>query len=108
MDSGCYCAGLSDNGLEGVYKGTGVCSRYEWFMVLHPTLWPSSSSMFWEFISNCTQFFRGRAEDEAFQPILSFFSSESATSLFENVQFPLNVRDHFLGILSGTVITGWQ
>lgn len=62
-----------------------------WF--LHPTLRCSSSSMFWEFISNCTQFFRGGGGDEAFQPILSSFSFESAMSLFKNVQFPLNVKE---------------
>ncbi|XP_058710220.1 uncharacterized protein LOC131586907 [Poecile atricapillus] len=62
-----------------------------WF--LRPTLPPSPNSTFWEFISNCTQFVRGRPEDEAFQPFLSFFSFESVMSLFENIQFPLNVKD---------------
>ncbi|XP_058709019.1 uncharacterized protein LOC131586178 [Poecile atricapillus] len=62
-----------------------------WF--LRPTLPPSPSCTFWEFISNCTQFVRGRAGDEAFQPFLSFFSFESVMFLFENIQFPLSVKD---------------
>ncbi|XP_059729002.1 uncharacterized protein LOC132341438 [Haemorhous mexicanus] len=41
----------------------------------------------------CIQFVRRGAGDEAFQPLLSFFSSESVTSLLENVQFPLNVKE---------------
>ncbi|XP_059695216.1 uncharacterized protein LOC132323709 [Haemorhous mexicanus] len=65
-----------------------------WF--LPPTLHPSSSSMFGEFISNCTQLVREGAGNEAFQPFLSFFSSESVMSLFENVQFPLNVKETIL------------
>ncbi|XP_041270482.1 uncharacterized protein LOC121341206 [Onychostruthus taczanowskii] len=72
--------------LASVYDMYGL-----WF--LRPTLHPSSSSMFWEFISNCTQLVKGRAGNEAFQPFLSCFSFESVTSLFENVQFPLNVKE---------------
>ncbi|RMC19723.1 hypothetical protein DUI87_03287 [Hirundo rustica rustica] len=49
--------------------------------------------MFWGFINNCTQFVRGRVGDEALQPLLSFFSFESVTSLLENVQGLLNVKD---------------
>ncbi|RMC21170.1 hypothetical protein DUI87_02028 [Hirundo rustica rustica] len=49
--------------------------------------------MFWGFISNCTQFVRGGVGDEDFQPLLSFFSFESVTSLLENVQGLLNVKD---------------
>ena len=41
----------------------------------------------------CIQFFGGGAGDEAFQPLLSFFSSESLVSLLANVQFPLNVKE---------------
>ncbi|RMB97754.1 hypothetical protein DUI87_25753 [Hirundo rustica rustica] len=52
-----------------------------WFF--RPTLRPSSSSMFWGFINNCTQFVRGGVGDEALQPLLSFFSFESVTSLLE-------------------------
>lgn len=48
--------------------------------------------MFWGFISNCTQFVKGGAGDEAFQPFLSMFSFESVMSLLENVQLPLNVK----------------
>ncbi|RMC21414.1 hypothetical protein DUI87_02279 [Hirundo rustica rustica] len=62
-----------------------------WFF--RPTLRPSSSSMFWGFINNCTQFVRGGVGDEALQPLLSFFSFESVTSLLENVQRLLNVKD---------------
>ncbi|RMC03791.1 hypothetical protein DUI87_19544 [Hirundo rustica rustica] len=62
-----------------------------WFF--RPTLRPSSSSMFWGFINNCTQFVRGGVGDEALQPLLSFFSFESVTSLLENVQGLLNVKD---------------
>ncbi|RMC02382.1 hypothetical protein DUI87_21552 [Hirundo rustica rustica] len=62
-----------------------------WFF--RPTLHPSSSSMFWGFINNCTQFVRGGVGDEALQPLLSFFSFESVTSLLENVQGLLNVKD---------------
>ncbi|RMC21108.1 hypothetical protein DUI87_01965 [Hirundo rustica rustica] len=54
---------------------------------------PPSSSMFWGFINNCTQFVRGGVGDEALQPLLSFFSFESVTSLLENVQGLLNVKD---------------
>ncbi|RMC06882.1 hypothetical protein DUI87_16332 [Hirundo rustica rustica] len=61
-----------------------------WFF--RPTLRPSSSSMFWGFINNCTQFVRGKVGDEALQPLLSF-SFESVTSLLENVQGLLNVKD---------------
>ncbi|RMC21893.1 hypothetical protein DUI87_02764 [Hirundo rustica rustica] len=60
------------------------------------SLWeqhPSSSSMFWGFINYCTQFVRGGVGDEALQPLLSFFSFESVTSLLENVQGLLNVKD---------------
>ncbi|RMB99739.1 hypothetical protein DUI87_23741 [Hirundo rustica rustica] len=60
-----------------------------WFF--HLTLCPSSSSMFWGFINNCTQFVRGGVGDEALQPLLSFFSFESV--LLENVQGLLNVKD---------------
>lgn len=56
-----------------------------WFLC--PTPHPSSSSMF------CTQFVEEGAGDEAFQPLLSIFSLESVTSLLENVQFPLNVKE---------------
>ncbi|RMB92909.1 hypothetical protein DUI87_12073 [Hirundo rustica rustica] len=49
--------------------------------------------MFWGFINNCTQFVRGGVGDEALQPLLSFFSFESVTSLLENVQGLLNVKD---------------
>ncbi|RMC20694.1 hypothetical protein DUI87_01546 [Hirundo rustica rustica] len=49
--------------------------------------------MFWGFISNCTEFVRGGVGDETLQPFLSLFSSESVTSLLENAQFPLNVKD---------------
>lgn len=42
----------------------------------------------------CIHFVRGGAGGEAFQPLLSFFS-ESVTSLLENVQFPLNVKESF-------------
>ncbi|RMC20023.1 hypothetical protein DUI87_00869 [Hirundo rustica rustica] len=62
-----------------------------WFF--RPTLRPSSSSMFWGFINNCTQFVRGGVGDEALQPLLSFFSFESVASLLENVQGLLNVKD---------------
>ncbi|RMC20630.1 hypothetical protein DUI87_01482 [Hirundo rustica rustica] len=62
-------------------------------MVFRPTLHPSSSSMLWGFINNCTQFVRGGVGDEALQPLLSFFSFESVTSLWENVQGLLNVKD---------------
>ncbi|RMC21748.1 hypothetical protein DUI87_02617 [Hirundo rustica rustica] len=62
-----------------------------WFF--RPTLRPSSSSMVWGFINNCTQFVRGGVGDEALQPLLSFFSFESVTSLLENVQRLLNVKD---------------
>ncbi|RMC03906.1 hypothetical protein DUI87_19243 [Hirundo rustica rustica] len=62
-----------------------------WFF--RPTLRPSSSSMFWGFINNCTQFVRGGVGDEALQSLLSFFSFESVTSLLENVQGLLNVKD---------------
>ncbi|RMC21177.1 hypothetical protein DUI87_02035 [Hirundo rustica rustica] len=62
-----------------------------WFF--RPTLHPSSSSMFWGFINNCTQFVRGGVGDEALQPLLSFFSFESVTSLLEKVQHLLNVKD---------------
>ncbi|RMB97216.1 hypothetical protein DUI87_26318 [Hirundo rustica rustica] len=62
-----------------------------WFF--RPTLRPSSSSMFWGFINNCTQFVRGGVGDEALQPLLSFFSFESVTSLLEKVQRLLNVKD---------------
>ncbi|XP_059729043.1 uncharacterized protein LOC132341481 isoform X1 [Haemorhous mexicanus] len=72
--------------LESAYSMYGV-----WF--LRPTRRPSSGSMFWEFISNCTQFVRGGAGNETFQPFISFFSSESVMSLFENVQFPLNGKE---------------
>ncbi|XP_058279905.1 uncharacterized protein LOC131378750 [Hirundo rustica] len=49
--------------------------------------------MFWGFINNCTQFVRGGVGDEALQPLLSFFSFESVTSLLEKVQHLLNVKD---------------
>ncbi|RMC09858.1 hypothetical protein DUI87_13645 [Hirundo rustica rustica] len=62
-----------------------------WFF--RPTLRPSSSSMFWRFINNCTQFVRGGVGDEALQPLLSFFSFESVTSLLEKVQHLLNVKN---------------
>ena len=62
-----------------------------WFF--RPTLRPSSSSMFWGFINNCTQFVRGGVGDEALQPLFSFFSFKSVTSLLENVQGLLNVKD---------------
>ncbi|TRZ07651.1 hypothetical protein HGM15179_019455 [Zosterops borbonicus] len=62
-----------------------------WFF--RPTLCPSSSSMFWKFINNCTHFVRGGIGDEAFQSFLSPFSFESVTSLLGNVQCPLNVKD---------------
>ncbi|RMC03764.1 hypothetical protein DUI87_19517 [Hirundo rustica rustica] len=62
-----------------------------WFF--RPTLRPSSSNMFWGFINNCTQFVRGGVGDEALQPLLSFFSFESVTSLLENAQGLLNVKD---------------
>ncbi|XP_074393454.1 KH domain-containing RNA-binding protein QKI isoform X1 [Zonotrichia albicollis] len=71
---------------------TSVYSMYGlWF--LHPTLHPNSSGMFWEFISNYTQSVRGGAKNETFQPSLSLFSFGSVMSLFENVQFPLNVKE---------------
>ncbi|XP_058720054.1 uncharacterized protein LOC131592509 [Poecile atricapillus] len=41
----------------------------------------------------CTQFVKGGAGNEAFQPFLSFFSSESVTPLLASVQFPLNVKE---------------
>ncbi|RMC09723.1 hypothetical protein DUI87_13510 [Hirundo rustica rustica] len=72
--------------LEFVLGMFGLC-------FFRPTLRPSSSSMFWGFINNCTQFVRRRVEDEALQPLLSFFSFESVTSLLENVQGLLNVKD---------------
>ncbi|RMC12031.1 hypothetical protein DUI87_11164 [Hirundo rustica rustica] len=49
--------------------------------------------MFWGFINSCTQFVRGGVGDEALQPLLSFFSFESVTSLLVNVQGLLNVKD---------------
>ncbi|RMC19627.1 hypothetical protein DUI87_03188 [Hirundo rustica rustica] len=49
--------------------------------------------MFWRFINNCIQFVRRGVGDEALQPLLSFFSFESVTSLLENVQGLLNVKD---------------
>ncbi|RMC18435.1 hypothetical protein DUI87_04322 [Hirundo rustica rustica] len=49
--------------------------------------------MFWRFINNCTQFVRRRVGDEALQPLLSFFSFESVTSLLEKVRHLLNVKD---------------
>ncbi|RMC19598.1 hypothetical protein DUI87_03157 [Hirundo rustica rustica] len=39
------------------------------------------------------QFVRGRVGDEALQPLLSIFSFESVTSLLENVQGLLNIKD---------------
>lgn len=57
------------------------------------------------FISNRTQFVRGAAGDEAFQPLLSIFSFESVTSLSENVQFTLNVKE-ITFLICATVITG--
>ncbi|RMC21754.1 hypothetical protein DUI87_02623 [Hirundo rustica rustica] len=65
-----------------------------WFF--RPTLRPSSSSMVWGFINNCTQFVRGGVGDEALRASsasLFFFSFESVTSLLENVQGLLNVKD---------------
>ncbi|RMC04241.1 hypothetical protein DUI87_19060 [Hirundo rustica rustica] len=62
-----------------------------WFF--RPTLRPCSSSVFWGFINYYTQFVRGGVGDEALQPLLSFFSFESVTSLLENVQGLLNVKD---------------
>ncbi|TRZ08998.1 hypothetical protein HGM15179_018109, partial [Zosterops borbonicus] len=49
--------------------------------------------MFWGFMNNCTHFVRGRIGDEAFQSFLSLLSFESVTSLLEDVQCPLNVKD---------------
>ncbi|XP_050842377.1 uncharacterized protein LOC127060973 [Serinus canaria] len=48
----------------------------------------------------CIQLVRGRAGGEAFQPLLSFFSSESVASLLENVQFPLNVKETIFLVLN--------
>ena len=42
----------------------------------------------------------GRAGGEVFQPLLSFFSSESLASLLENVPFPLNVKETIFLVLN--------
>ncbi|RMB96194.1 hypothetical protein DUI87_27256 [Hirundo rustica rustica] len=74
-------------------------------MVFRPTLRPSSSSMFWGFINNCTQFVRGGVGDEALQPLLSFFSFESVTSLLEKIQRLLNVKDTTFLVLVFHLVT---
>ncbi|XP_077049308.1 uncharacterized protein LOC143696613 [Agelaius phoeniceus] len=49
-----------------------------------------NGSWLWLFV----QFVRGGAAgNEAFQPLLSFFSYESVASVVKDVQFPLNVRE---------------
>ncbi|RMC21475.1 hypothetical protein DUI87_02341 [Hirundo rustica rustica] len=50
---------------------------------------PSMSDM----VGSCAKFLRGGVGDEALQPLLSFFSFESVTSLLEKVQRLLNVKD---------------
>ncbi|KAM4879532.1 uncharacterized protein FYW23_015576 [Sylvia borin] len=47
-----------------------------------------SSLLWW-----CIQFVRGEAGGEFFQPLSSLFSFEFFTSLLENVQFPLSVKE---------------
>lgn len=69
-------------------KVLGFVQNVYGLLFIHPNLHPihpSFRTLFWGFISNCIQFVRGGAGDEASQPFLSFFSFKSGTSPFENV-----------------------
>ncbi|XP_063280754.1 uncharacterized protein LOC134565198 [Prinia subflava] len=75
--------------LTRIFIGLGlvvmICKRFI-KMLLVPGMYGS-----WLWL--CTQFVRGEAGEEAFQPLLSFFSSELFTSLLENVWSSLTAKD---------------
>ncbi|XP_017586061.1 PREDICTED: uncharacterized protein LOC108445781 [Corvus brachyrhynchos] len=69
-----------------------VVENMHGLLFLHPNPSPTFSSLFWGFISNCIQFVRGGGGDGVSLPFISF-PLKFDTSPFENVQFPLDVRE---------------
>nr|XP_041574408.1 uncharacterized protein LOC121470545 [Taeniopygia guttata] len=68
--------------------GLGVMASRGFIKVLR-----SVPGMYGSWLWLYSQFVRGEVGDEAFQPLLSFFSSESVISLLKKVPFPLTVKE---------------
>lgn len=78
---------------------TSRAMRVIWDMYLVLFACPGLGCYLWGFINNYTQPIGGTGEDYFSQPSMSFSSFRSATTVFENAEFPLDLKDSIILLL---------